>query len=137
MRADPADLGRHLIGFQFNIPALLDPCRLRMILNSGFDELSPASTQPEGLVQASKAKAAGKEVYAIPRFRRLMKRVRKSALAFLISIGYIICEGFQRIKAGTEVYSNGLLLIGLISTNTIHPHRFYKVMRCPRMPALL
>ena len=56
------------IGFWFNIPGFTsDPTQVAdEFINSGYDVIISGIDTTEALVQASKAKAAGKEVWAIP-----------------------------------------------------------------------
>jgi len=56
------------IGFWFNIPGVTsDPTQVADdFINSGYDVIISGIDTTEGLVQAGKAKDAGKEVYAIP-----------------------------------------------------------------------
>ena len=67
---DPADLVFRVtwIGFWFNIPGFTaDPTQVADdFFNSGFDVVISGIDTTEGLVQASKQRAAGKEVWAIP-----------------------------------------------------------------------
>ncbi len=67
---DPADLQFRVtwIGFWFNIPGFTaDPTQVADdFFNSGFDVVISGIDTTEALVQASKQKAAGKDVWAIP-----------------------------------------------------------------------
>jgi simple sugar transport system substrate-binding protein len=67
---DPADLSFRVtwIGFWFNIPGFTeDPTQVANdFLNSGFDVIISGIDTTEGLIEARRARAEGKDVWAVP-----------------------------------------------------------------------
>ncbi len=104
---DPADLQVKVtwIGFWFNIPGVTsDPTQVADdFINSGFDVIISGIDTTEGLVQASKAKAAGKEVYAIPYdFEGSCEEGKEVCLGVpYFNWGPSYVKAFKELKAGT------------------------------------